>query len=50
MKPRCWICDKKINTSNANGIYTKGGLRYYCKDKECQERFIEDAGEAPEEL
>ena len=46
---KCWICRKEINPKEANGIYTRYGHRYYCKDPECQERFMEDAGDPPEE-
>lgn len=43
---KCCICGAWVK--NANGIYVKYGHKYYCKKKECQERFIEDAGDLPE--
>ena len=43
--PKCWICDQEIIPKKANGIYVHRTHRYYCKDKDCQKRFIEDAGD-----
>jgi len=47
MKAKCYICGKKVNPKTANAIYAQNGLRYYCKNRDCHERFIEDAGESP---
>ena len=47
--PKCWVCRKEIDPKKVNGIYTKYGIHYYCKNEDCQERFIEDAGDPPEE-
>uniref|UniRef100_A0A6M3JYP3 Uncharacterized protein n=1 Tax=viral metagenome TaxID=1070528 RepID=A0A6M3JYP3_9ZZZZ len=47
--PKCCICGQKVKTNKVNGIYSKFGLRYYCKKYECQVRFIEDAGDPPPE-
>ncbi len=43
---KCYICDQEVE--EANGIY-RDGLKLYCKDKHCQKRFIEDAGDPPDE-
>ncbi len=47
--PKCWICNQEIIPKKANAIYSHSSLRYYCKDKDCQKRFIEDAGDPPPE-
>ena len=44
---KCCICGTLVKDGNA--ILKKLGLQYYCKKKECQERFIEDAGDLPED-
>ena len=46
-KVNCCICGELAKRSNS--IYKKFGSLYYCKKKECQKRFIEDAGERPED-
>ena len=48
MKSKCYICDEPVDPKSANAIYSHVGERYYCKNEDCQERFIEDAGEMPE--
>lgn len=45
---KCSSCGEFVSAQRVNGVYRKGGLRYYCHDKECQERFHEDAGEQPD--
>ena len=45
--PKCFICGETVDPKNANGIYNQYGHNYYCKDKDCQERFIENAGDPP---
>lgn len=44
---KCFICGKK--GKKMNGIYGKYGMKYYCKKKLCQQRFIEDAGDPPDD-
>lgn len=46
-KVKCCVCGKEIDHNKSNGIYRQGGHDYYCKDKICQERFIENAGDPP---
>lgn len=46
--PKCWICGKDVKDKEVNGIY-RNGLKLYCKKKDCQKRFIEDAGDPPDE-
>jgi len=46
LKVNCCICGKLVKPGNA--IHNERGYFYYCKKKECQKRFIEDAGERPE--
>lgn len=41
----CSVCGKKDWLGSMNGVYRNSGLRYYCHRKECQERFMEDAGD-----
>jgi len=41
----CYCCGKEVDPQKANGINGKYGHTYYCKAKECQKQFIEDAGE-----
>ena len=45
---KCWSCGEEVDPKEANGIYGKYGHRWYCKKPECQERFIEDAGDPPD--
>lgn len=45
-KVKCCVCGELVKRGNS--IYKKYVSVYYCKKKECQERFIEDAGERPE--
>ena len=44
---KCSVCGELKPTSKMNGIY-RYGLKYYCKHKDCQERFYEDAGNPPD--
>lgn len=46
---KCWICRERVDPRQCNGIYGEYGHRYYCQDEDCQERFIEDAGDPPGE-
>jgi len=47
-KSGCFICGRKYFPDEMNGIYKNSGHHYYCHKKECQKRFIEDAGDFPE--
>lgn len=46
-KVKCHVCGEEIDPKKSNGIYRQYDHPYYCKDKKCQERFIEDAGDPP---
>lgn len=43
---KCKCCDDEI-IGPANSIYRKGSV-YYCQKPGCQEMFIEDAGDPPD--
>ena len=47
--PKCWSCGKEVDPKKSYGIYSHLGHKYYCDDPRCQERFIEDAGDPPDE-
>ena len=48
-KSKCCVCGDKYFPGDMNGIYKNSGHFYYCHKKKCQERFIEDAGDIPED-
>ena len=45
---KCCYCGFETD-EEMNGIYSIYGFRYYCKSEVCQQKFIEDAGEPPED-
>lgn len=45
-KVKCWCCNEEVNLKECNGVFRKHH-RYYCQKEECQEAFIEDAGDRP---
>ena len=46
---KCFVCREPVNPREVNSIYGPYGHRYYCQDEDCQERFLEDAGDPPME-
>jgi hypothetical protein len=36
MKAKCYICEREVDRKSANGIICRGGIRYYCKQEDCQ--------------
>lgn len=46
---KCWACGEEKSPEECNKIYGSSGLHYYCVDKDCHQRFIEDAGDPPDE-
>jgi len=46
---KCFCCQENDDSTHVNGIYRRGGTLYFCQRKECQELFIEMAGDPPEE-
>lgn len=39
MKVKCYCCGKVIYSKTSNGVFTKSGTHYFCKEKVCQEVF-----------
>lgn len=46
-KLKCDNCGEY--SSNINKVLRRSGMRNYCKKKECQQAFHDDAGDPPDE-
>ena len=45
---KCHCCGELCIPHKMNGIYSKCGHLKFCQEKECQEMFIEMAGDPPD--
>ena len=45
---KCHNCGRNVDIHKTNTVYSKHGIHHYCKNEDCQKRFIEEAGDPPE--